>query len=58
MSPAVHGDVLEGRTPDAAPEHVSAELDGWLRAEPDPTLGALVAAFGHNSFASVFVLLL
>lgn len=58
MSPAVHRDVFEGRTPDAAPPRVSAELDGWLRAVPEPTLGGLVAAFGHKSFAAVFVLLL
>jgi hypothetical protein len=43
---------------DAAPERVSAQLDGWLGAEPDPTLGGLVAVFHHKSFAVVFVLLL
>ncbi len=53
----MHGDVLEGRTPNAGPE-CSAEPDGWMRVEPDPTLGALVAAFGHKSFAIVFMLLL
>jgi hypothetical protein len=58
MSRAVHGDVLERRPRDGAPERVSAELDGWLRAEPEPTLGGLVEAFGHKSFAIVFVLLL
>jgi len=58
MSPAVHDDVLESRSPDAAPERVSAELDVWLRAEPDPTLGGLIAIFGRKSFAIVFVLLL
>jgi hypothetical protein len=54
----VHGDVLERRSLDAAPERVSAELDRWLHAEPDPTLGGLVAVFGHKSFAIAFVLLL
>jgi hypothetical protein len=54
----MHGDVLEGRSLDAAPERVSAELDGWLRDEPDPTLGGLIAVFGHKSFAISFVLLL
>jgi hypothetical protein len=37
---------------------VSAQLDGWLRAERDPTLGGLVAVFGRKSFAVMFVLLL
>jgi hypothetical protein len=41
-----------------APPRVSAELDAWLRAEPHPTLGGLIAVFGHNSFAIAFVLLL
>src|SRR4051794_22326833 len=50
--------VLEEASSDAPPARVSAELDGWLRAEPDPTLGGLVAAFGHKSFAIVFMLLL
>ena len=58
MRPAMHGDVLEGRSPEAASERVSAELDGWLRAEPHPTLGGLVAVSGHKSFAIAFVLLL
>ena len=58
MSPPAHGDVAERRAPDAAPERVGAELDGWLRAEPAPTLGALVAVFAHRSFAITFVLLL
>src|SRR6187200_2452083 len=58
MRPAMHGDVREGRSPDAAPERVSAELDGWLRAEPHPTLGGLIAVSGHKSFAIAFVLLL
>ena len=57
MSPAVH-DVLESRTPDDAPKRISAGLESWPRAEPDPTLGALVAVFGHKSVAIVFVLLL
>jgi hypothetical protein len=58
MRPAMHGDVREGRSPDAAPGRVSAELDGWLRAEPHPTLGGLIAVSGHKSFAIAFVLLL
>jgi hypothetical protein len=58
MGPRVHDDVLEGASSDAPPARVSVELGGWLRAEPDPTLGGLVAVFGHKSFAVVFVLLL
>jgi hypothetical protein len=58
MRPPVERDVFERRTLDAAPERVSAQLDRWLRDAPDPTLGALVACFGHKSFAIVFVLLL
>src|SRR4051794_41465900 len=58
MGPRPHDNVLEEASSDAPPARVSAELDGWLRAEPDPTLGGLVAAFGHKSFAIVFMLLL
>ena len=58
MTPPEQSDVLERRTPDAAPARLSAELDDWLRVEPHPTLGRLVAAFGRKSFAIVFVLLL
>jgi hypothetical protein len=58
MRPATREDVLGCRSIEAAPERVSAELDGWLRAEPDPTLGGLVAVFGRKSFAIAFVLLL
>src|SRR4051794_8706493 len=58
MGPRPHNNVLEEASSDAPPARVSAELDGWLRAEPDPTLGGLVAAFGHKSFAIVFMLLL
>ena len=50
--------IAERPSLDATPERVSAELDRWLRAEPDPTLGRLVAVFGRRSFAIVFVLLL
>src|SRR3954453_13424177 len=58
MGPRPHNNVLEEASSDAPPARVSAELDGWMRAEPDPTLGGLVAAFGHKSFAIVFMLLL
>lgn len=49
---------LRGLATSPEREGVSARLDEWLRAEPDPTLGGLVAVFGHKSFAIVFVLLL
>jgi len=58
MSPAVHGDVLECRTPNAASKPVNAELESRLRAELDPTLGGSVAVFGHKSVAIAFVPLL
>jgi hypothetical protein len=58
MCARMHEDVLERAPLDAPPQRVSLELDGWLRADPDPTLGGLIAVFGHKSFAVVFVLLL
>lgn len=39
-------------------ESLSGELEDWLAAEGDRTLGALVNAFGRKSFAILFVLLL
>jgi hypothetical protein len=39
-------------------ESLSGELEDWLAAEGDRTLGALVDAFGRKSFAILFVLLL
>jgi hypothetical protein len=58
MYPRMHDDVLERARVDAPPQRVSLEFDSWLRAEPDPTLGGLIAVFGPKSFAVVFVLLL
>ena len=58
MRTPLQRDMLERRRPDAARERVSAQLEDWLRDERDPTLGGLVAASGHKSFALVFVLLL
>jgi hypothetical protein len=50
--------IAERPSLDGAPEGLSAELDRWLRAEPDPTLARLVAVFGPRSFAIVFAVLL
>jgi hypothetical protein len=43
-------------TPD--PPRVSADLERWLGAGVDATLGSLIRLFGQKSFALVFVLLL
>jgi hypothetical protein len=37
---------------------LSDQLEGWLAADGDKTVGGLVAAFGDKSFAILFVLLL
>jgi hypothetical protein len=37
---------------------VSGELEGWLNAESETTLGSLIELFGQKSFALTFVLLL
>jgi hypothetical protein len=40
------------------PPSVSADLERWLSQEGERTLGTLAEAFGRNSFALLFVLLL
>jgi hypothetical protein len=40
------------------PERVSEQIDRWLRADGDKTLGSLIALFQEKSFALLFVLLL
>jgi hypothetical protein len=40
------------------PEKVSDQLERWLRADGDKTLGGLINVFEKKSFAIVFVLLL
>jgi hypothetical protein len=40
------------------PEKVSDQLERWLRADGDKTLGGLIDVFEKKSFAIVFVLLL
>jgi hypothetical protein len=42
----------------ATPLKLSDELERWLTAEGDKTLGTLVDTFGERSFAILFVLLL
>jgi len=42
----------------AEPTKISAELDGWLTADGEKTLGGLIEVFGRKSFAILFVLLL
>src|SRR5205823_3821407 len=37
---------------------VSEQIEGWLQAEGEKTLGGLIEFFGSKSFALVFVLLL
>ena len=44
--------------PTRAYRKVSDEIERWLRAESDPSLGGLVELFGEKSFAILFVLLL
>jgi hypothetical protein len=45
-------------TPRDSPPSVSDELERWLSAEGDSTLGSLIELFEEKSFALVFVLLL
>src|SRR2546430_2504471 len=44
--------------PRPVPEKVSDQLERWLRANGDKTLGGLIDGFEKKSFAIVFVLLL
>src|SRR2546430_3318983 len=44
--------------PHPEPEKVSDQLERWLRANGDKTLGGLIDVFEKKSFAIVFVLLL
>jgi hypothetical protein len=44
--------------PRPEPEKVSEQLERWLSADGDKTLGSLVELFGEKSFAILFVLLL
>jgi hypothetical protein len=58
----LHGTPLPHRRTEAParlePEKVSEQLDRWLRARGDKTLGSLIDLFGEKSFAILFVLLL
>src|SRR6478672_5148219 len=44
--------------PRPEPERVSEQLERWLRADGDKTLGTLIEFFEEKSFAILFVLLL
>jgi hypothetical protein len=46
------------RTPRAAPEKVSDQIQRWLAREGDKTLGGLIDVFQEKSFALIFILLL
>jgi hypothetical protein len=46
------------RLPAAAPEHVSEQLDRWLKTTGEKTVGSLIDLFEEKSFAILFVLLL
>jgi hypothetical protein len=41
-----------------APEKVSDQLERWLKADGQKTLGGLIDAFGAGSFALIFVVLM
>ena len=51
-------DVRDDRTGVPAPEAFSAELEEWLEADDDKTLGALVDVFEERSFALAFLVLM
>jgi hypothetical protein len=56
--PAVPDSPHRGDQPRAAPEQVSDELERWLTADGEQTLGSLIGLFQEKSFAILFVLLL
>jgi hypothetical protein len=57
-SPATAPTSSEAHEHDAAPVKVSEELERWLAADGERTLGSLVELFKEKSFALLFVLLL
>jgi hypothetical protein len=56
--PAVPDSPHRGDQPHAAPDKVSDELERWLTADGEKTLGSLIGLFEEKSFALLFVLLL
>jgi hypothetical protein len=56
--PAVPDSPHRGDQPRAAPGQVSDELERWLTADGEQTLGSLIGLFQEKSFAILFVLLL
>jgi hypothetical protein len=57
-SQSVGQDVTNAGQSNREPERVSDQLERWLRADGDKTLGSLIALFEEKSFALLFVLLL
>jgi hypothetical protein len=56
--PSAPGTPSGAGQPRPEPEKVSEQLERWLSADGDKTLGSLVELFGEKSFAILFVLLL
>jgi hypothetical protein len=56
--PAALGSPGGAAQPHPEPDKVSEQLERWLRADGDKTLGSLVDVFEEKSFAILFVLLL
>jgi hypothetical protein len=56
--PTVPGSPHLGDGPRAAPAKVSEQLERWLAADGEKSLGSLIALFEQKSFAILFVLLL
>jgi hypothetical protein len=56
--PSASGSRVGADRPRPEPDKVSEQLERWLRAEGDKTLGSLIDLFEEKSFAILFVLLL
>jgi hypothetical protein len=56
--PTAPGSLAGADEPDREPAKVSEQLERWLQADGDRTLGSLIEVFGEKSFAILFVLLL
>jgi hypothetical protein len=56
--PTVPGSPAGEGQPPAGPDKVSEQLERWLGADGDRTLGGLIDVFEQKSFAILFVLLL
>jgi pimeloyl-ACP methyl ester carboxylesterase len=56
--PTTPGSSAGADQPRSAPDLVSEQIAGWLRADGEKTLGSLIDLFEEKSFAILFVLLL